>query len=127
MHPVIAITHKVSGGAYEVLIPIDSVRGRAEAGIDVEFEASEDRISFVATATFIRLPQLETNRLHTISRDTVTVFIHWWGYEIALPPPALAKLERARSIQQTFFWFLQGFLAAGGEGELQRCRSEPLG
>jgi hypothetical protein len=35
------------------------------------------------------------------------------SYEIALPPPALAKLERARLIQQTFFWFLQGFIAAG--------------
>jgi hypothetical protein len=35
--------------------------------------------SFVATATFIRLPQLETNRLHTVSSEVVTIFIHWWG------------------------------------------------
>ncbi|KWU45942.1 hypothetical protein RHOSPDRAFT_32420 [Rhodotorula sp. JG-1b] len=73
--PVIATTHKDSGGAYEVLIPIDSICGRAEAEVDLKLEASEDRIT-------------------------------------------LAKLERARSIQQTFFWFLQGFVAAGGAPEL---------
>jgi hypothetical protein len=122
MRPLIAVTHKISGDAYEVLTPIDSIRGRVEAEIDVELGASENQISFVATATFIRLPQLETNRLHTVSSEVVTIFIHWWGYEIALPPPALAKLERARLIQQTFFWFLQGFIAAGGERIF--CRSE---
>ncbi|TKA53702.1 hypothetical protein B0A53_03744 [Rhodotorula sp. CCFEE 5036] len=97
MRPLIAVTHKISGDAYEVLTPIDSIRGRVEAKIDVELGASENQI---------------------ISSEVVTIFIHWWGYEIALPPPALAKLERARSIQQTFFWFLQGFIAAGGAPEL---------
>jgi hypothetical protein len=33
---LIAVTHKVSGDAYEVLTPIDSIRGRVEAEIDVD-------------------------------------------------------------------------------------------
>ncbi len=114
------VTHKVSNGAYEVLTPINSAAA-GEVELGGELETSEDQINFVAIATLIRLSNLETTRRRTASREVVTIVIHWWGYEIALPPPALAKLERARSIQQTFFWFLQGFIAAGGEEELFLC------
>lgn len=109
------ITQKLSSGAYEVLTPIDS----AGAG-EVELE---NHISFVAT----RLSELETKTLRPVSSEVVTVFVHWWGYEIALPPPALAKLERARSIQQTVSWFLQGFIAAGGEGKLRSLHKRVTG
>ncbi|GAA5867140.1 hypothetical protein JCM3774_004407 [Rhodotorula dairenensis] len=73
------------------------------------------------SATFVRVsavPQAAREDPLAVSVESVTVLVYWWGYELALPPRALATLERARSVQQTFFWFLQGFILAGGAPEL---------
>ncbi|GAA6015552.1 hypothetical protein JCM10207_008635 [Rhodosporidiobolus poonsookiae] len=50
--------------------------------------------------------------------DRVSVFIYWWGYEVALPPPAIKVLSSVASVQQSFFTFLQAFVVAGGAPEL---------
>lgn len=46
----------------------------------------------------------------------------WWGYEISLPPPMLVKLSSVRSVQQTFFGFLQAFVIGGGESARPHVR-----
>ncbi|GAA5986263.1 hypothetical protein JCM10908_006481 [Rhodotorula pacifica] len=71
----------------------------------------------LASATFLRLASA-TDRTFPISVTEVTMLVYWWGYELALPPSVMVKLARARSIQQSFFWFLQAFIAAGGAPEL---------
>lgn len=65
-------------------------------------------------ATLIRWTGSSRTSTHEVSAESITIFVYWWGYEIALPPPALVALARARSVQQSFFWFLQAFVAAGG-------------
>ncbi|GAA5859448.1 hypothetical protein JCM8547_006828 [Rhodosporidiobolus lusitaniae] len=50
--------------------------------------------------------------------DRVSVLLWWWGYEITVPPPAIRVLQSVASVQQSFFTFLQAFVAAGGAPEL---------
>ncbi|GAA6003417.1 uncharacterized protein JCM10292_001577 [Rhodotorula paludigena] len=50
--------------------------------------------------------------------DRVSVFIYWWGFELALPPPTLRTLSSVASVQSSFFTFLQAFVLAGGAPEL---------
>jgi hypothetical protein len=46
--------------------------------------------------------------------DRISVYVWWWGFEIALPPPAIKTLSSVASVQQSFFSFLQAFILAGG-------------
>ncbi|GAA5837471.1 hypothetical protein JCM11251_002116 [Rhodosporidiobolus azoricus] len=46
--------------------------------------------------------------------DRISVFVWWWGFEIACPPPAMKFLSNVASVQQSFFQFLSIFVAAGG-------------
>ncbi|GAA5899708.1 hypothetical protein JCM6882_005418 [Rhodosporidiobolus microsporus] len=50
--------------------------------------------------------------------DRISVFVWWWGFEIACPPPAMRFLSSVASVQQSFFQFLSIFVAAGGAPEL---------
>ncbi|GJN92524.1 hypothetical protein Rhopal_005554-T1 [Rhodotorula paludigena] len=50
--------------------------------------------------------------------DRVSVFVYWWGFELALPPPTLRTLSSVASVQSSFFTFLQAFVLAGGAPEL---------
>ncbi|GAA5969612.1 hypothetical protein JCM11641_008177 [Rhodosporidiobolus odoratus] len=61
---------------------------------------------------------VEKSKVHeglTVSppMDRVSVLVWWWGFELALPPPAIKTLSSVASVQQTFFTFLQAFVAAG--------------
>ncbi|GAA5899741.1 hypothetical protein JCM8208_004551 [Rhodotorula glutinis] len=56
--------------------------------------------------------------VYGLPQDRVSVLIYWWGFEIALPPPAIRTLSSVASVQSSFFTFLQAFTLAGGAPEL---------
>lgn len=49
--------------------------------------------------------------------DRMSALLTWWGYEIAVPPPALAKLAQAHNVSTAAFGFLTA-LVLGGAPEL---------
>ncbi|GAA5840460.1 hypothetical protein JCM9279_007332 [Rhodotorula babjevae] len=56
--------------------------------------------------------------VYGLPQDRVSVLVYWWGFEIALPPPAIRTLSSVASVQSSFFTFLQAFTLAGGAPEL---------
>lgn len=66
-----------------------------------------------SSAIFVRWTGVHENGPLS-STEEASIFVYWWGYEIALPPPAMSALAQARSTQRTILWFLQVYVAAGG-------------
>lgn len=50
--------------------------------------------------------------------DRMAVFIHWWGFELTLPPPSIKYLSTARSVSGAFMSFLQTMATTSGAPEL---------
>ncbi|PWN45652.1 hypothetical protein IE81DRAFT_164531 [Ceraceosorus guamensis] len=50
--------------------------------------------------------------------DRCAIFVHWWGFEITMPPPTMNYLSTAHSISGAFLSFLQTMVISGGVPEL---------
>ena len=50
--------------------------------------------------------------------DRMSIFVHWWGFEIALPEASLAYLGTAHNISGGFLNFLSTMAISGGVPEL---------
>ncbi|CEH15744.1 hypothetical protein CBOM_04963 [Ceraceosorus bombacis] len=50
--------------------------------------------------------------------DRCAIFVHWWGFEITMPPPTMNYLSTAHSISGAFLSFLQTMVVSGGVPEL---------
>ncbi|PWN48085.1 hypothetical protein IE53DRAFT_370910 [Violaceomyces palustris] len=50
--------------------------------------------------------------------DRMSIFVHWWGFELTLPKPTMAYLNTAHSVSGAFLSFLQTMVVSGGVPEL---------
>ncbi|GAA6038449.1 hypothetical protein JCM8097_007656 [Rhodosporidiobolus ruineniae] len=70
------------------------------------------------TGALVEMSGVHDDMVDTPPLDRITILIWWWGFELAVPPPAMKFLASVASVQQAFFTFLQAFIAAGGAPEL---------
>ncbi|KDN53309.1 hypothetical protein K437DRAFT_253342 [Tilletiaria anomala UBC 951] len=50
--------------------------------------------------------------------DRMSIFVHWWGFEVTLPPSTISYLGTAQSVSGSFLGFLQTMAVSGGIPEL---------
>ncbi|EGG12773.1 uncharacterized protein MELLADRAFT_70486 [Melampsora larici-populina 98AG31] len=70
------------------------------------------------TGEMIQHSEAHQNLIGLVPTDRVSLWKYWWGFEIALPPPSIANLEKTKSISATFLQLLMGLTVAGGIVEL---------
>lgn len=70
------------------------------------------------TGEIIQRSEAHQNLIGLVPTDRVSLWKYWWGFEIALPPPSIANLEKTKSISATFLQLLMGLTVAGGIVEL---------
>ena len=59
-----------------------------------------------------------TNEGLAAPADRMSIFVHWWGFEIALPRPTMNYLSTAHSVSGSFLGFLSTMAISGGIPEL---------
>jgi hypothetical protein len=50
--------------------------------------------------------------------DRMAILVHWWGYELTIPPPSMAYLGRAQNISSSLMGILQTIALSGGVPEI---------
>ncbi len=71
-----------------------------------------------ATISAIAISATGTNLGLAAPTDRMSIFIHWWGFEIALPKATLAYLSTAQNVSGAFLNFLTTMAVSGGVPEL---------
>ncbi|CAO1632038.1 unnamed protein product [Jaminaea pallidilutea] len=88
---------------------------KSQAAITV---AAPQMIDAVGNLTGMVLRSTEADKGVKPPLDRMSLFIHWWGYEMTLPPATMSYLSTARSVSGAFISFLSSMVVAGGAPEL---------
>ncbi|KAG0151437.1 hypothetical protein CROQUDRAFT_651278 [Cronartium quercuum f. sp. fusiforme G11] len=70
------------------------------------------------TAGMIEGTVAHRNLIGIVPTDRISLWNYWWGFEIALPPPSIAHLEKVQSVSSTFLQLLIALTVAGGIVEI---------
>jgi len=103
-------------GAFELLADVSGALVEKSGAHEGVYGLPQDRVSVLICASsslsLLSGPprRRRTGELTPVERAATD----WWGFEIALPPPAIRTLSSVASVQSSFFTFLQAFTLAGG-------------